>query len=257
AALPSLMRREAAVLMEPGMGVTREAVASTLEHALAALLRHLESANIEHVAAEAAHAVPFKTLAFDGEPREVALCGAIDLLLVDAAGREIVVDVKWGGEDRRGEELAQNRSLQLATYSYLRYVAGAGARMPISAGRRGARRRSAERNLELALELPRRWPEQAYFIVTTGNILARDTRVFPDAVVFAPETAESTERLWARIGRSIDWRWAQLSAGDIEVNARGTQPDEGSAAPDDALAVQRDPDGYDDFTWLTGWEEGA
>jgi hypothetical protein len=248
--LPDLIRREAAVLLAPGMGVTREGVVATLEHALKQLLRHLDSAGIERAAAELRHEVAFRSLPFENASHDVVLCGSIDLLLVDGAGREVVVDVKWGGEDWRGVELAENRALQLATYAYMRYAATREPAVPTK--RPGV----AGRNLELALERPGRWPGQAYFIVTTGNMLACDARVFPNAIVFAPELGESTERFWKRVGRSIDWRWAQLCAGRIEVNAEGTAPAADSEPPPDAFAVASRADGFDEFTWLTGWEEG-
>jgi hypothetical protein len=263
ATLPELIRREAAVLLEPGMGVAREGIVATLEHALRQLLHHLDSAGIERVVAESRHEVAFRSVPFNGGRHDIRLCGSIDLLLVDGAGREIVVDVKWAGEDRRGSELAENRALQLATYAYMRHAAThEPAPIPAKPSSMSARRSATRadtgrsRNLELALERPGRWPEQAYFIVTTGNMLARDARIFPEALVFAPELAESTEHLWARVGRSIDWRWAQLCAGHIEVNAEGTEADEDSEPPADAYAVASTADRFDEFTWLTGWDEG-
>src|SRR5690606_18457018 len=221
--LPALVEREAAVLDEPGMGTSREQVLATIERALHALLRHLEQARIVRVVSEAAHDVPF-----DARGRTLRLRGSIDLLLTDADGREIVLDVKWGGQDRRGRELAENRALQLATYAYMRA-------------------RPEEAN---------RWPAQAYFIVTTGNILAPDTRVFPDAVPFPPDEPLTAERIWRRLVRAYDWRMEQLDAGEIEINTDGTEPDERSTAPDDALEVESRPDLYDEFAGLVGWEPG-
>lgn len=251
ATLPGLIRSEGAVLMEPGMGVTREAVARTLGYALEQLLRHLEAAGIEQVAAETRHEAAFMPFPHEEARRDVRLCGVIDLLLTDRRGREIVVDVKWGGEDRRGAELERNRALQLATYAYMRRFAGGKARRP-DPGVRG----DGPIPLELPLEHSPHWPAQAYFIVTTGNMLARDTNVFPDAVVFGPEVPETSAELWARVVRSVEWRWAQLSTGFIEVNAEGTEPVLHCLPPEDALAPAPEPDTFDEFTWLTGWEEG-
>lgn len=221
--LPGLVEREAAVLDEPGMGVARDRVLATIERALYALLRHLEQARIVRVVSEAAHDVPF-----DAAGRTLRLCGSIDLLLTDADGREIVLDVKWGGQDRRGRELAENRALQLATYAYMR-----------------ARPEEASR-----------WPAQAYFIVTTGDILAPDTHLFPDAVPFPPDEPLTTEQIWRRLVRTYAWRMQQLDRGEIEVNVEGTEPDERSTPPDDALEIESFPDRYDDFAGLVGWEPG-
>jgi hypothetical protein len=221
ARLPELIAQEGALLLEPGMGVERERVTAILGYAFNRLLAHLKSAGIERAAAEQ----PTEA-AFD----DVALNGAIDLVLHDRKGREIVLDVKWGGEPYKGDELAENRYLQLATYAYMRkHASGAKA-----------------------------WPYHAYFIVTTGNVLANDATVFPDAAVFAPTTADDIAAIWQRLRRTYVWRRAQIAAGQIEVNAESTEADFRSASPADALATtSQEPDNFDDYTWLTGWDEGA
>ena len=221
--LPPLIEREAAVLDEPGMGVVRERVITTIERALPALLRHLEQARIVRVVTEAPHDVPF-----DVRDRTLQLRGSIDLLLTDAKGREIVLDVKWGGQDYRGKELAGNRALQLATYAYMRS----------------------------RLDAAHRWPAQAFFIVETCNIVAADDRIFPEAVIFSPQEALQAEEVWRRVVRAYDWRMEQLDRGLIEVNVEGTEADERSIAPEDALRIADRPDRYDDFKSLVGWEIG-
>lgn len=213
--LPRLVLREAALLLEPGRGVDRANVTATLERALGRLLAQLRTADIQTVRAEAAEAQPY----FGGSLR-----GTIDLLLTDASDREIVVDAKWGGERFRSEELEANQHLQLASYAYLRKRAT------------GAKR----------------WPYAAYFIVTTGNLLAPDDRIFPDAVVRPPRTDEGLEALWARAETRYRWRRAQLDHGEIEVNVAGTEPTDRSNAPESSLP-DRGPDPYDDFGRLTGW----
>ena len=218
--LPQLIAQEGAVLMQSGMGVDREAVLAILEHALGRLLRHLRQAGIGSVRAEYRTDAPFGG---------IRIGGAIDLLLRDARDREIVLDVKWGRQNYREDELAENRHLQLATYAYLRKTRG------------GARP----------------WPHQAYFIVSTGNILAHDTSVFPEAIECAPQTGEGVEGLWSRLSETVDWRWRQLAAGDIEVNVAGTEPDEHSVHPDRGLDTGVEPDRFDAFTRLTGWKDGA
>jgi hypothetical protein len=220
ARLPELIAQEGALLCEPGMGVERERVTAILSNAFTRLLEHLRGAGIERAVAEQE-----TDAAFD----DVKLRGAIDLVLNDRKGREIVLDVKWSGEGFRGDELAECRYLQLATYAYMRkYAAGAAA-----------------------------WPYHAYFIVATGNVLANDNSVFPDAAVFSPETDESIAAIWARLRATYLWRRAQIATGQIEVNAAGAGPDLWSAPPADALDTKIDPDPFDDYTWLTGWEDGA
>ena len=217
--LPELIAQEGALLCEPGMGVERERVTAILDSAFMRLLEHLQSARIERAAAEQKIEAPFE---------DAKLGGAIDLVLHDRKGREIVLDVKWGSQEFRGDELAENRYLQLATYAYMRKRAsGATA-----------------------------WPYHAYYIVSTGNVLANDASVFPDAVVFAPETDDTIATIWARLRATYLWRRAQIAARRIEVNAEGTEPDL-TAPPADGLDPRREPDIFDDYTWLTGWEESA
>ncbi|HEX7080641.1 MAG TPA: PD-(D/E)XK nuclease family protein [Gammaproteobacteria bacterium] len=222
--LPRIIAQEGAVLDGRGMGVTREQVVTTLEDALLALLRHLVEAGVARAAAE-----QWLDVALPAAGGDARLCGAIDLLLTDRRGREIVLDVKWSNLERRGRELAENRALQLATYAYMRKTDGAVGR----------------------------WPEQAYFIVRSGDVVARDTRVFPSAVPYPAEAPESIEQVWMRLAATCDWRRAQLERGAIEVNAAGTEPDDASAPPEGALAThEAEPDGYDEFARLTGWEPG-
>jgi hypothetical protein len=217
--LPRLIAEEGALLNEAGMGVVREQVTARLRYAFGALLEHLKSADVETAIAEEWSDAPFE---------DVTLHGAIDLLLRTRAGREIVLDVKWGGEPYRGEELAGNRILQLATYAYMRHRTGGTGR----------------------------WPYAAYFIVSTGNVLAHDASVFPRAVVFAPETPEDIATIWARAAATYRWRREQIAANAIEVNAEGTEPELAADAPANGFDTSVGPDRFDDFTWLTGWDEG-
>ncbi len=103
----------------------------------------------------------------------------------------------------RGDQLRANRHVQLATYAYLRRA--------------------------------KRFPYQAFFIIESGHILAQDASVFPDATVYAPDSGESVEELWKRVGVSYDWRWKQLARGRIEANVAFTQPTDESNPPASAL----------------------
>ncbi|MYE10704.1 MAG: PD-(D/E)XK nuclease family protein, partial [Gammaproteobacteria bacterium] len=150
--------------------------------------------------------------------------GTIDLLLTDADERRVVVDVKWGSEPYREREMQAGRHLQLATYAWLQ--------------------RSAEGRDD--------WPYPAYYIVTTGNVVAPDRSVFPNAVVAPPETGESVAALWQRAEVTHGWRRAQLDRGLVEVPADGTEPDERSRPPEDGLGTPEGPDRFDDFRLLTG-----
>ena len=213
--LPALIETEGAVLLEPGRGVDKQRVGTTLERALVALIEHLRGAGIETVRSEFHGEVPFKGIRLGGD---------IDLLLTDRRGREIVLDVKWGSESYRASDLSANRQLQLALYSYLRRA-------------------------------KQRWPDQAYFIIESGHVLAQNANVFPDAVTHAAANGEAIADLWRRIEASYDWRWRQLDAGRIEVNVSGTEQTVDSLPPPEALACANDPDRFDDFVNLTGWAD--
>jgi PD-(D/E)XK nuclease superfamily len=202
-------------LLEPGRGVDKQRVTATLRRALVALLDHMREAGIQTVRTELHAEAPFKSIRLGGD---------IDLLLTDRLGREVVLDVKWGSEPYRAEDLRSNRQVQLAMYAYLRRA-------------------------------HRQWPRQAYFIVDSGRILAQEASAFPDAVLHPPANGESIEDLWRQIGITHDWRWRQLNAGRIEVNVANTSATDASIPPPGALAAAEDPDHWDDFVNLTGWAD--
>ena len=213
--LGHLFETEGAVLLQRGRGGDRQYVADRIERGLARLLRHLLDAGIERAQAE----VPQ-----EAGHRAFELRGMIDLLLRDANGRRVVLDVKWGSEFFRQEEMEAGRHLQLATYAWLHRAAGE----------------------------PNDWPHPAYYIVTTGNVVAPDRAIFPDAIIAAPANGESVAQLWARAEVTHDWRRAQLDQGLVEVPVAGTEPDGRSEPPDDGLPSPGGPDRFDDFGVLTG-----
>ncbi len=217
ATLPGVVEREGAVLLGPGRGVEHQRVAATLETALVRLLAHLRSAGVVEVTAEASGEVPFA-----GH----LLTGAIDLVLTGRNGQRAVLDVKWAGESYRHGLLSENRTLQLATYSYL------------------------QKNLD-GSEL---WPPGAFFILSTGNVLASDNSSFPDAIEVPSKDGEDVANLWHRLQHMYDWRWAQLESGQIEVVTHLTVPDERSTPPAAGLRPVAGGDQYDDYVRLTGWE---
>ena len=217
ATFPVLVEREGAVLLEPGRGVDRQRIGTTMERALILLLAHLRSAGIKHAVPEASREVLFD---------ERRLTGAIDLLVTDQKGQHLVIDVKWAGQNYRRTLLAKNRALQLATYSYL----------------------------QKALDASDQWPPGAFFILATGNMIASDSSRFPDAIVSPPESGEDVADLWQRIGATYDWRWEQLEDCRIEVDTALTEPDEDVNPPDTGLAPITGGDPFDIFVHLTGWE---
>ena len=216
--LPGIVEREAAVLLGPGRGVERVRVISILERALLVLLAHLRVAGVEEVSPEASREAPFE---------DCRLTGYIDLALTCERGAKAVLDVKWARQNDRRDLLAANRAFQLATYAYLqKTVDGAD-----------------------------RWPDGAYFILETANVVASDQETFPDAIVAAPADGEGVSHLWGRVAVTYRWRWAQLARGRIEVVTNSTQPDPDLTPPEAGLAPVDGGDRYDDFLHLTGWED--
>ena len=211
-ALPRLLAEEGAVLLERGRGADRQDFAATAERALLRLLEHLRAAGVEGVRTEAGQV---------RRCRGFEVRGSIDLLLRTAAGREIVMDAKWGSEPFHLSDMATGRHLQLAVYAWLRQASNGGS-----------------------------WPYPAYYILSTGNVLAPDRDVFPDAVAAGAEA--SVQDVWQRLLATRAWRLEQLGAGAIEVNALGAMPDERSVPPPDALPQGSGPGRFDLFRWLTG-----
>ena len=217
AELPGIIEREGAVLLAPGRGIDRQRVTATLERGLVRLLTHLRSAGIEQVTPEASGEVLFAGR---------HLTGAIDLALILENGQRAVLDVKWAGESYRSELLTENRALQLATYSYLK------------------------KNLDES----EFWPPGAFFILSTGNVLANDQSIFPDAILYPSKDGGGVADIWGRLLFTHDWRWAQLENGQIEVVTEHTVPDGLSIPPDAGLRPVNGGDRYDGFMHLTGWE---
>ncbi|MDA1076094.1 MAG: PD-(D/E)XK nuclease family protein, partial [Proteobacteria bacterium] len=191
---PRLIEQEGAVLMEPGRGVERQRIESILGVSLQRLVAHLRRARITSVTAEHHERRPWLDTHIQGD---------LDLLLTRDDGCELILDAKWGSELYHGEAIAANEQLQLATYAYLRKSA-------------------TGTNL---------WPYPAYYIITSGNIVAPDTAMFPDALVFPPDQPVDLAQLWDRAAETYRWRRAQLLNGVIEVNVDGARPTDESVGP--------------------------
>lgn len=226
--LPDLISAESAVLLESGRGVDRQRVSTILEQSLVRLLRHLRSAGVVHVQAE------------QREQRRyvagVELQGSIDLLLTDVDGREIVMDAKWGGQKYRGDELRNNQHLQLLSYAYLRSQPATALTTPAAAA---------------TPPLSGAWPQMVYFIISTGNVLARDNSLFPAALTFSPAEVIAAEQLWQRGINTYRWRMQQLSRGHIELAVDGERQ---QPLPADLLSLDNGSNPFDEYTLLLGWD---
>lgn len=218
--IPVLLEQEGAVLLGPGQAVERESFTEIAARALPALVSGLKAAKVKGVVVESSESGTF----VGGR-----LIGRIDMLLADAKGSEMVLDVKWRGYKFRMEDLQSNMHLQLATYAHLR------------------------KQLTKSPD----WPPQAFFVIENAQILAQTNKAFPSATVCASVNGETTEDLWRRFEVTWKWRRKQLNKGIIEVTVDGTEPDESSEPPEDGLEFRHYYNSFNDFPVLTGWKEDA
>jgi RecB family exonuclease len=215
-----LIEQEGAVLLGPGRAMEREAFQSTTRRAFSALIAGLKGAKAKTVEVESPGSCKF----MQGE-----LIGFIDLLLKDHSGRDIILDVKWGGGKYRENDLRQNRHFQLAVYAWMRKCMT----------------RSAQ------------FPSQAFFIVDDARFLAQDQATFPSATPCPNRDGETTADLWRRFEVTWKWRRKQLDRGLIEMTLGGAEPDEDSEAPEEGMQLEDHADQFNDFSVLTGWGEDA
>lgn len=212
-----LIQCEAATLLGSGKKRELDEFKETAHQALIGLLDHLKLANIKTVKMEVCNEASF----FAG-----SIKGYIDMLLTNEQGDEIVLDLKWGWEKGRLASLEKNMHVQLAIYAYLR-----------------KQKTKAKQ-----------WPEQAFYIIQSGHILAQNNFIFPHAHVCSPGEGENVAKLWKRLEKSYHWRRQQLDKGQIEMTIQGTEPDElDSIPPMDALPINESNDDFNDFETLMGW----
>lgn len=118
------------------------------------------------------------------------LVGKIDLVLRNAQGKRFVLDIKWGGLNRRKEQLSNNRDLQLVLYAQM-------------------------------LDQGKTWADTGFFIVEQARILARNRKAFADALLPGRDPIDDTEEIHRRIYQALlktyRWRMNQLEQGIIEL----------------------------------------
>lgn len=220
-----LLRTEGANYLMPG-GITEgrrlyeEARRSTW-----GLIVHLRKAGVVNAVADLS--MPSALLG------DVAIQGIIDLLTVTANGRSAVVDLKYGGGKAKREELVTNTALQLAVYSHLQKARTGGE-----------------------------WPAIAYFILRNNELLAQDASFFPNAaIVKCKHISPGPESTWQEFLDVWQWRRTLLDNGWIEVPVDGTSPTAGdvgfpaSTPPHEPWRPDESALRYDDYCFLTGWED--
>ncbi len=149
------------------------------------------------------------------------LKGYIDLLAARKGRNPVIIDLKWGGLDKRRQELVDNDALQLLIYSFL----------------------AKEKT----------WPDYAYFIISRAELLAaRDN--FAGVTGLTPAGSESPQSLWKKVEATFAFRKKQLASGLIEVPLGELNSDE--ALPEDGtlLPMKDDAESYNEYGVLTGQE---
>ncbi len=173
-----LLREEGAVLLRPGMTFELR----QLRHQIARSVRRLAD-----ILAWSKLTIAGVEVKVDQPWRRGTLSGRIDLLLRDAQGDDVIVDLKWGRKSY-AEALEGGTATQLAVYAAARQLASSGRSLPPS----------------------------AYFSLSRGELLATEARPFAGAGVVAmrgPRLAET----WTQVERTIDKVEQVLATGRVHV----------------------------------------
>ncbi len=178
--LDRLLREEAAVLLRAGMTFERAQLRKQLAASVTALAELLRASKLTVIAVESRVVVSWR----DGE-----LEGRLDLLLKDAKGREVVVDLKWG-HSRYRKLLVAGQAIQLAVYA-------------------------AARRIETGA---RALPPAAYFSLSRGQLLAVDVAPFPGSRALDGPSLDGT---WTKLENTVERVEASLTKGRVPVTGVG------------------------------------
>lgn len=174
-ALDRLLKAEAAVLLRPGMAFE---LAQLREQLAAAIVR------LSEMLIESQLTVLDVEVEIDTTWRSAALVGRIDVLLRDAAGNEVVLDLKWGRWRYRGL-LEAGLATQLAVYAAARKAATSARAMPAA----------------------------GYFALNKGEVLATSGPFANIARTLGPSLTET----WEKLERTVDRVEKSLATGRVLV----------------------------------------
>lgn len=213
-AIEQLIQEEGALLLAAGKAVERKNFQRRLFQAMVRLREQLINAGATVVQAERE---------LSGHFPGGALGGSADIYMERADGQLAVVDLKWGGDKLRKEDLRNNTHLQLAIYAHM-------------------------------ISQTQRWPELAFFILSKGLLLAQHNQFFAQAQVHAPKDSDiNTAAVWQCFLETWEWRREQLDAGQVEVCLKGIDETAESVPPAGTLPMQVLNESYSDYLALAGW----
>ncbi len=178
----TLLREEGAVLLRPGMTFELRQLRRQISRSVRRLADILARSKLTIVGVEVEANQPW---------RAGSLGGRIDLLLRDARGDDVIVDLKWG-KTSYSEALQGGTATQLAVYAAARQLA------------------SKDRAL----------PSAAYFSLSRGEVLTTDASPFAGAGVAAtrgPPLADT----WTQVERTIEKVERVLATGRVFVTGVG------------------------------------
>ncbi len=215
-----LLEREGAVLLMYGREPEKTAFINTLKFSTWSLLSMIQNNGWQIYATE-------KNL--EGNFQGIPVKGKADLVLQNAKGEFAIVDLKWRGAARRKRIIKNEEDLQLVMYSKL-------------------------------LINDTAWAHTAYFIIESGQMIARNNLGFNEALAVAPDKdhVEINQRIWKRMQHTFEWRMNQLKSGSIEIRTEDTlvdlvEPGEGMSVTElvnNFLAMKSNNAPYDDYQTL-------
>ena len=213
-ALPELLEQEGAILLEEGAFRERIEFQNVMKLAMNSLIQQMVAAGLSATETE-----KWEEAQFIGG----SLQGSIDILAKTPDGKDVIIDIKYGGLPYRRDELEKSQYLQLATYDRL------------NGGE----------------------PYLSYFIIRDAQMLNLAHSLFKQGERVDPELGLTPDDYWSNIELMWSHREKALKNGLIEVPVEGTEPNERSAHDGIALEIPETNDAFSDYTALTGWEIGA
>ncbi len=211
-----LAQRMSALLFLPGLHNERAELRDTVSQAAAQLARLLYEGELKVHAVEEAIA---------GEVDGIAVGGRPDLVLRNKDSRLAVIDLKWGGEKYRRDELEGGTAYQLAVYAKLLAQNAASSTQA---------------------------PALAFYILRSQRLMTNEHGALPNA---EPAVGASGDETWLALHAAVRGRQSQLKAGVLEASAvsgpDGEEPPKRDELVDGRL-VLRPPCGFCDYAWLCG-----